>query len=1210
LTKINTSRKSLLWQFFDSFLYFRSTPFVKLGRQRPLTNEDIPFTQNDLTVLESRAHFIQSELQKGKSLVAAVLNTFRAPFIEILSLRLSLSFLDLAQPFALKILISQFEIGKANDFQMDKGTAVSLLALFLVLSSLLRQRSLYQSFLLTWTIPSALRALIFQKFLSLTTKSRSTVSTGEFVNHSTRDCDLFSGLGFAVELFSLPITILGLVGLLAWFLGPLALTGVVLMLILIPFSRTLDRKTSTLGNLIRNQVKDRVGFVGEMLSGIKIIKLFGWEPFFTDKIMGMRQKEISLLKQRAILSAWSSFLSQLVPMLVYVFMVSIITLHSGLPSTSSLFASLSVMFSLSVAISELPDIIQSLADLKISGKKLESFFHLSSRQNVHSAPKISMQNVSFSMDENGPKLLNDISLSIEKGSLICVLGEVGSGKTILLETLIGNLSVSEGLVQCPQPLAYCPQIPWNLNDTVRNNILFFGSERIDVLNEVLRSTQLNADISRFPEGLNTEVGERGVNLSGGQKQRLSLARAAYQSLVCEQELVVLDDPFSALDAEVAEHVFQSLILKILAHKTRVIATHRVDFAQNADLVIMIKNGQIVESGHPSLLRIQGGLFAKMLGTLQVGQVRTDVLNAQTLTPVVANSENATSVTEHSPIGFRTTTEKMTNHTSALQWQRLLRYSARLVPLIGTVGVLLAFLMPRIADLSSKSWLAHWSGSSHTVSLSLGLFVYCSLALVTAGLDRFRFYTVYSGGVEAAKSYFIEMLQSVLRAPMSWFDTTPQGRILSRFTGDLSVLDNGLPSTFGQFSQSVVGLVVSFLPMVVAAPVSLLVWIPLAAAFVHLIKSSRLSTLRTSSLTMINRSPWMNLIGQLPSGMSQIQSGGHENTFFHTYSKLIGRHVATGSFSIQMTLWFLVRIELVSLTGILTFVVLIAFYSSHLSPALAALGLTFAFQIAFILKNVTRSIRFLENQMNSLDRVEEYCALPSEPWISSHKETEQIGQIAQNQAAIIFQKVSVSYGGPLILENVSFEIEKGQKVGIVGRTGAGKSTLLAMLTRMLEPSAGKIVVYGHNLIKMPLVEARKLFATIPQDPILFSGTLRDNLDPMGVHNETLLTQALARVELADKSPALVIEDGGRNLSIGERQLVCLARALLSEANIILIDEATANVDVLTDQRIQKTLLREFAHATVLTIAHRTETLTHCDMVLTVQDGQVTCESRKK
>ena len=329
---------SLIWRAFDWFLYLRSTPYIKLGQQRPLTNADVPFADADLETLKSRGQSIQNVLSNGGTLVRAVLTTFRSAFVEILCLRASLCFLDLVQPFALKILISQFEPGAGQFAALTKETSVSLLAGFLVLASVLRQRSLYQSFLLTWTIPSAMRALIFQKYLSLKSRSRLTLSTGEFVNHSTRDCDLFSGLGFAVELCTLPLTIIGLVSLLAWFLGPLSLFGVVMLTALIPLSRHLEKRSSELGKLIRNQVKDRIGFVGEMLSGIKIIKLFGWESFFENKITTMRTREISLLKQRAILSAWSSFVSQLVPMLVYVMMITIVTLHSGLPSTSSLFA--------------------------------------------------------------------------------------------------------------------------------------------------------------------------------------------------------------------------------------------------------------------------------------------------------------------------------------------------------------------------------------------------------------------------------------------------------------------------------------------------------------------------------------------------------------------------------------------------------------------------------------------------------------------------------------------------------------------------------------------------------------------------------------------------------------------------------------------------------------------------------------------------------
>jgi ATP-binding cassette subfamily C (CFTR/MRP) protein 1 len=519
-----------------------------------------------------------------------------------------------------------------------------------------------------------------------------------------------------------------------------------------------------------------------------------------------------------------------------------------------------------------------------------------------------------------------------------------------------------------------------------------------------------------------------------------------------------------------------------------------------------------------------------------------------------------------------------------------------------------FIVPRTADLGARGWLGAWTSHPSAYAVLPAVAAFVGLSLLSAAADRLRYFVTFNGGVKAGTWYFSGLLRSVLRSPLSFFDSTPQGRILNRFSTDISTTDNSMPSSFGNFTQSLVSLATSLLPMLVASPWSLAVLVPAGALYVRLVGVSRRATVRLNALTTVQRSPWMSIVAETPPGLPVIRAMGARATFLSRYLACLGRHVATGFNSIGTSLWFALRLESVGILAVSGFLFLLVTLGDTTPQGLAAVGLSFAFQASAVLSGVARNLRMLENSMNSIERLEEYFSLPEEKW---NEEASAPAASWPKEGLLELRSLSLRYRDDLepVLRGVSLSVRGGERIGIVGRTGAGKSSLFLALTRIVEPGPGMVLIDGVDVTTLPLTLVRKALAVIPQDPVLFSGSLRDNLDPFGEFSDEAIGGALRRSHLTRVCPdgasasRTPVEENGRNFSVGERQLVCLARAMLTDTRFLLIDEATANVDVETDARIQQVIRDEFSHCTILTIAHRLGTLRECHRIVELEAGRV-------
>lgn len=1122
---------------------------------------------------------------------------------------------DFLQPIFLRKALQQLEVNTSTDFL--KTIVLIITVMFLL--SLIKARQLLESFKLTWSIPGFLRHLIYKKTLRLSAVERYKHTTGEIVNLSTRDCDLASSLPFSLELFFYPISILGYIYLLYSFVESWAFVIVGTLALALPLTKKFEKTLRGFSAQLREISKERLGFLSEVFTGIRVIKFYGWEKPFLKMVGHVRQKEVAVLQKRALTVATVSFLTNTVQNSIAYAALVFASQSKGQIDIAILFPGMLIINSLSSMLASIPDSLQSIADMRVSFHKIKNFLDKEEAQDHVSmsvpAGAIQAHHASFRWPATAVgdvPALRGINLNIKPGSVVAVIGSVGCGKSALLQALVGDLILMEGQKHVGGAVAYLHQIPWNINATIKENIVFFQEWDESIYNQVIIATGLSDDLKTLQHLDETEIGERGITLSGGQKARVALARAAYCALKNKVEIMFLDDPFGALDDGVARIIFNQLFHGLLRGKTILYATHRLDFVLKSDWFIFVQESTIHQQGTPDRLQNSGGTLQSMWEKFQKSNPTLSLSSEQ---PAFAPDWNASQLTNWKRIKAESQNKKTPRHKlvteetvqgSGLRWNSFYRYASILLPSVGAITVFILSATPWALEVGGRQFLNQWSLNAIPFSSQQNFIIYLGLLLFSAFVVRARLYTVFLGGVRAGTTYFNAMLSSILKAPLAFFESTPQGRILSRFSTDFSSIDNSLPSLFGNFISTFFLILFSILPMVLSSWKLLFLVIPFLIIYQQLFKISRQTSLQINALSSVIRSPWMSMLAETPPGLTVIQSMKSGELFLQKFVTLINKHMSAGFTQIGCNIWYSQRLEMVGLGLVGGYLVLM--HTQGSSSVWSAVGLSFAFQLVGAFTQMARNARMLESQFNSVYRVEEYSQLA--PEFTHNPQVTQPSWPAFGK--IEFKQFSVKYRKDLdfALKNINLSIEPGEKIGVIGRTGAGKSTLFLALTRILPIDPQMIWIDGMDISRVDLGVLRSKITVIPQDPVLFSGTLRSNLDPFQIHSNEDITQALKRAHLTHICPSgetssqISIHENGSNLSVGERQLVCLARALLTRSRILLIDEATANVDVITDASIQETLETQFKECTLIVIAHRKSTLDKMNRVLVVQNHTIT------
>ncbi|GAA5839463.1 hypothetical protein JCM3766R1_003553 [Sporobolomyces carnicolor] len=824
--------------------------------------------------------------------------------------------------------------------------------------------------------------------------------------------------------------------------------------------------------------------------------------------------------------------------------------------------------------------------------------------------------------------LRGINLRVPKGQLCAIVGAVGSGKSSLLQALVGEMKRTKGELAFGGSIAYAAQQAWMQSCSLKDNILFGRPYDEARYKQVIHDACLEADIDMLPYGDLTDIGEKGVTLSGGQKQRVNIARTLYY----DADIVLLDDPLSAVDAHVGKHLFDHAICGALANKTRLLVTHALHFLPRCDYIICLENGKITQEGtYAQLVANKEGAFAGLMeefgGDLEEKKEEDEEKEEEAIEEM---GEKGLEKDKAKPAAkaLMQEEERAVGSVDKSVYAKIFKLSRGWITFTLLV---VSVILQQTAQVVGSYVLVWWQEDSFNRSSSFYEGMYAFLGVMQAVFSFIMGLATSWIGYNVSRGLHHGAIQGVLRSPMSFFDTTPLGRITNRFSKDVDTIDNVLSDSFRMFVSTLGSVLGSIVLIAIVQQWFLLVVAAILCLYAFAASFYRASARELKRLDNVLRSSLYAHFAESLSGLPTVRAYGEIPKFIKQNQNFLDIENRAYYLTVINQRWLGLRLDFFG--SCLTFAV--AMFSvgtaKTVSPSQTGLILSYILTISQAFSWMVRQGAEVENDMNSTQRLIHYANLPSEA--DSIVEDNRPPENWPASGAIEFDKVVMSYRPdlPPVLKGLSLSVGAGERIGVVGRTGAGKSSIMMTLFRIVEVASGSIKIDGIDISKIGLADLRSRLSIIPQDAVLFNGTLRSNLDPFEEHDDATLHDALKRswlieqdshkyaVEGADEgdkvdsgssTPSkprftldLQIEDEGQNLSVGERSLVSLARALVKNSKIIILDEATASVDFATDSRIQETIRTEFKDKTLLIIAHRLRTIIDADRVLVMDAGKV-------
>ncbi|XP_032125532.1 multidrug resistance-associated protein 1 isoform X5 [Sapajus apella] len=946
-----------------------------------------------------------------------------------------------AGPEILKLLINFVNDTTAPDWQGYFYTV--LLFVSACLQTLLLHQYFHICFVSGMRIKTAVIGAVYRKALVISNSARKSSTVGEIVNLMSVDAQRFMDLATYINMvWSAPLQVILALYLLWLNLGPSVLAGVAVMVLMVPFNAVMAMKTKTYQVAHMKSKDNRIKLMNEILNGIKVLKLYAWELAFKDKVLDIRQEELKVLKKSAYLAAVGTFTWVCTPFLVALctFAVYVTVEEKNILDAQKAFVSLALFNILRFPLNILPMVISSIVQASVSLKRLRIFLSHEELEpdsierlpvkNGGGTNSITVRNATFTWARSEPPTLNGITFSIPEGALVAVVGQVGCGKSSLLSALLAEMEKVEGHVAIKGSLAYVPQQAWIQNDSLRENILFGCQLEERYYRSVIQACALLPDLEILPSGDRTEIGEKGVNLSGGQKQRVSLARAVY----CNSDVYLLDDPLSAVDAHVGKHIFENVIgpKGMLKNKTRILVTHGVSYLPQVDIIIVMSGGKISEMGSYQELLARDGAFAEFLrtyasteqeqdpednGSTVMGEEEAGVTGISSPGKEAKQMENGLLVTDRagkqlqrqlsSSSSYSGDISRCHNSTAELQkaeakqeetWKLMEADKAQTGQVklsvywdyMKAIGLFVSFLSiflfmcNHVASLASNYWLSLWTDDpivngtqEHT---KVRLSVYGALG-ISQGIAVFGYSMAVSiGGIFASRRLHLNLLDNVLRSPMSFFERTPSGNLVNRFSKELDTVDSMIPQVIKMFMGSLFNVIGACIIILLATPIAAVIIPPLGLIYFFVQRFYVATSRQLKRLESVSRSPVYSHFNETLLGVSVIRAFEEQERFIRQSDLKVDENQKAYYPSIVANRWLAVRLECVG-NCIVLFAALFAVISRHsLSAGLVGLSVSYSLQVTTYLNWLVRMSSEMETNIVAVERLKEYSETEKEaPW---------------------------------------------------------------------------------------------------------------------------------------------------------------------------------------------------------------------------------------
>lgn len=1223
-----------------------------------------PQASNEQVVLNAKL--------RDYDLLKALFKTFRFVYLRSTLFILIGTCIHCIEPIVLrKLLEAQSLHQKAKSLGF-----LSLSCLFSLVFGVLFNHFMQDSSVTGVQVNTVLTRAMLDKSMRLSRSSRNEWPSGKI--NSLIGTDLsrleFAAIFQPMLVSFLPAIIITII-YLVYTLGPSALVGYgVFLLVLLIFGVSV-RSMMKFRISANEHTDSRVTLIKEILNSVRMLKFYAWEDAYENLVQAERKLELHSIKYIQYLRSTMSAVTLSVPAFASLLTFAFVNLVNGERLTAAIIFSVFGMFqSQNIALFFLPIALGTASDSVVTLKRVQAFLEAEeepsdTRKLGFATDPVAIKVIDASFEWEFPdndnkhsnvcsydfksfkspsfNSFNNLNFEINRGELVLITGVIGTGKTSLINALAGIMKKSSGDTIINGELLYCGY-PWLQNSTIRDNITFGSPYDENRYREVIRVCSLENDLKVLLHKDLTEVGERGINLSGGQKSRVNLARCIYKDC----DIYLLDDVFSAVDSQVVHHIMHECIEGYLANKTRVIATHQISMVKSADKVIFLGTDGSVNFGSIEELKSKHQEFNNLfeMSTSKKHEVDHDDIQAiedgdKSLAPYDFLSSNSSpehvhkqSLTEDDSESNdwiekdyelqQGSVEREVRGESSVSFSVYKQYFFAGFGKNTVFFVAFFFLIvisTTFFEFFYSILLSYWSENKFS-KLSGAHYMGLCLIFSILGylLKNVEFMLICYMGINASMNLGFKALHRVIHSSVIFLDTTPVGRILNRFTKDTNSLDNEMTEFLRLFiyqSSLFVGVIILSVVYVpwsaLAVPGFLLAYLVIADLF-------QCTSREIKRIESVERSFVRNNINEVLGGLETLRSYNAQARFLKKAAYLGDKLNESSYVLIALQRWVALFVDLIAV--IFTFLIgsLCVFGVFGVSTASTGVLLTQVIHLPGILNTLLRCTTQMDLNMNSAERMLEYANdLPIE---APYRIPElQPPQSWPESADITFSNVSVSYrpGLPLVLSGLSFQIKSGEKIGICGRTGAGKSTIMSALYRIIELQSGSIEIGGLDISKIGLYDLRSRFSIIPQDPVLFKGDIRKNLDPFLGHTDDQLWSALVRSGVIDEKEiedvkkqkldgntklhkfhlSQVVDEDGNNFSLGERQLLSLARALVRLSKVLILDEATSSVDFKTDLRIQRCINFEFANSTVLCIAHRLKTILHYGRILVLSRGKI-------